>query len=106
MKASGKRLLAIGFLGVALYLAPLSVSTAGAAPAMDDERMSQMMKMMADMQTQMRDMQGRMQGSGPMHGQMGHMMGQMGQMRGMMEQHRRQMMEHCPGSSTPSTPTK
>jgi hypothetical protein len=101
------RALTIGLLGTGLCLAPLSTAAPESGPAMDEERMTRMMKMMSDMQSQMREMQGQMQGMGGMHGQMGRMMGQMGQMRGMMEQHQQQMMRHCPaGAATPSVPSK
>ena len=68
----------------------------GKGPVVDDERVSQMIKMMEEMQEQMKGMREQMQGMGPMHGRMGHMAGQMGQMRTMMGQHRGQMMQHCP----------
>lgn len=107
MNTSGVRVLAAGLLGIALNLVPLSGATPETGPAMDEDRMNQMMKMMTEMESQMRDMQGRMQGMGAMHGQMGRMMGQMGQMHGMMEQHHRRMMEHCPAApGSPSAPTK
>ena len=101
------RALTAGLLGLGLTLAPLSAAAPETGPAMDNERMSQMMKMMTEMQGQMREMQGRMQGMGAMHGQMGQMMGRMGQMRSMMEQHQHEMTEHCPmGAAAPSAPSK
>lgn len=83
----------VGLLGLGLVLGPTLPARSG--PAMDDERMSQMMKMMGDMQEQMKGMRQQMQGMGPMHGRMEQMMGEMGQMRAMMEQHRGQMMQEC-----------
>ena len=97
-----------GLLALSLGFGLASPSVAGPemGPAIDEERMSRMMKMMTDMQSEMGEMQGHMQGMGAMHDQMGQVMSQMAQMRGMMDQHRRKMMEHCPLGSAPSAPLK
>jgi hypothetical protein len=93
----------LALLGLAFVLGPTAAARSG--PAMDDERMTQMMKMMGEMQEQMKGMQEQMRVLSPMHGQM---MGEMGRMRAMMEQHRGQMMQHCPaaGPAQPSAPHK
>jgi uncharacterized membrane protein (DUF106 family) len=93
------RAVVVGLLGLALVLG--QTPAAGSGPAMDDERMAQMMKMMGEMQEQMKGMREQMQG-------MGHMMGQMGQMRAMMEQHHSQMSPQCrsAGPAQPSVPHK
>jgi uncharacterized membrane protein (DUF106 family) len=93
------RAVVVGLLGLALVLG--QTPAAGSGPAMDDERMAQMMKMMGEMQEQMKGMREQMQG-------MGHMMGQMGQMRAMMEQHHGQMSHQCrsAGPAQPSVPHK
>ena len=104
MAAWSARIVTSALLGVALGLGAPSVAAPESGPAMDDERMTRMMKMMTEMQGQMREMQGHMQGMGAMHGQMGQMMTQMGQMRGMMEQHQHEMMRHCPMMGTPAAP--
>jgi len=65
-----------GFLGRVLVLGQTLPARSG--PAMDDERMTQMMKMM----------------------------GEMGRMRTMMEQHRGQMMKQCSGAEAPAAPSK
>jgi hypothetical protein len=90
-------------LGLALVLGPTAPARSG--PAMDDDRMTQMMKMMGEMQEQMKGMWEQMQGMGPMHGRMTD---QMGRMRAMMEQHRDQMMQQChaAGPAQPSAPHK
>jgi hypothetical protein len=88
-------------LGLGIGVGNAQPAHSGKGPVMDDERVSQMTKMMEEMQEQMKGMREQMQGSGPMHGHMGHMMGQMGRMRAMMDQHRGQMMQHCP-APTPS----
>jgi TolA-binding protein len=104
MKRAIVRGAAFGLLGLALVLGPTGSARSG--PAMDDERMTQMMKMMGEMQEQMKSMRQQMQGMGPMHGRMEQMMGEMGRMRTMMEQHRGQMMKQCPGAGAPAAPSK
>jgi hypothetical protein len=59
-------LLALLSLGFALG----PTAAARSWPAMDDERMTQMMKTMGEMQEQMKGMHEQMRGLGPMHGQM------------------------------------
>ena len=93
-----------GFLGLVLVLGQTLPARSG--PAMDDERMTQMMKMMGEMQAEMKGMRQQMQGMGPMHGRMEQMMGEMGRMRTMMEQHRGQMMKQCSGAEAPAAPSK
>lgn len=105
-RAIALRAAMVGLLGLALVLG--QTPAAGSGPAMDDERMAQMMKMMGEMREQMKGMGEQMQGMGPMRGRMERMMGEMSQMRAMMEQHRGQMMQHCPagGPAQPSVPHK
>ena len=100
------RALATGLLALGLGLGIESPTVAGPETAIDEERISRMMKMMTDMQGQMKEMQGHVQGMGAMHGQMGRMSSQMAQMRGMMEQHHREMAQHCPMGAVPSAPPK
>ena len=92
----------VGLLGLVLVLG--QTPAAGSGPAMDDERMAQMMKMMGEMQEQMKGMREQMKGMGRME----RMMGEMSQMRAMMEQHRGQMMQQCPagGPAQPAVPHK
>jgi uncharacterized membrane protein (DUF106 family) len=89
--------------GLAVVLGP--TAPARSESAMDDERMTQMMKMMGEMQEQMKGMREQMQGMGPMQGRMTD---QMGRMRAMMEQHRDHMMQQCSaaGPAQPSAPHK
>ena len=103
MKRALMRRGVVTVLGLALVLGPTAAARSG--PAMDDERMTQMMKMMGEMQEQMKGMREQMQGMGPMQGRMTE---QMGRMRAMMEQHRDQMMQQCPaaGPAHPSAPHK
>ena len=105
-RALGVRAVVVGLVSIALVVgqAPLARSDS----AMDDARMTQMMKMMAEVQEQMKGMREQMQGTGPMHGRMDHMMGEMGRMRAMMEQHRSQMQRQCPaaGPAQPPAPPK
>ena len=91
----------VALLGLGIGVGNAQPAHSGKGPVMDDERVSQMMKMMEEMQEHMKGMWEHMQGPGPMHGRMGHMAGQMGRMRTMMDQHRGQMMQHCP-APTPS----
>jgi hypothetical protein len=103
MKRALMRRGVVTVLGLALVLGPTAAARSG--PATDDERMTQMMKMMGEMPEQMKGMREQMQGMGPMQGRMTE---QMGRMRAMMEQHRDQMMQQCPaaGPAHPSAPHK
>ncbi|HET6367355.1 MAG TPA: hypothetical protein VFG27_09030 [Pseudomonadales bacterium] len=93
----------LAFLVLAFVVGETPPARSGAA--MDDERMTQMMKMMGEMQEQMKGMREQMHGMGPMHERMTD---QVGRMRAMMEQHRGQMMQQCPaaGAAHPSAPHK
>ena len=95
-----------GILGLGPAIGAAQTTHSGPGPAVDDERMARMMKMMGEMQEQMKGMRQQMQGMGPMHGRMEHMMGEMGRMRAMMEQHRGLMMQQCPAAGAPAPPTK
>jgi uncharacterized membrane protein (DUF106 family) len=78
----------LALLGLGFALGPTAAAPSG--PAMDDERMTQMMKMMGEIQEQMKGMQEQMRDMSPMHGRMG------------------QMMQQCPagGPAQPSAPHK
>jgi hypothetical protein len=95
------RAVMVGLAGLALALGP--TPAACSKPAFDEERMTQMIKMMGEMREQMQGMREQMQGMCPMHSRMEHMMGQM---RAMMEHHRGQMSHECPsaGSNQPPVP--
>jgi TolA-binding protein len=99
-----KTLLA-GLAMLALLGAFLGSALAQRASGPADERMTQMMKMMAQMQDQMKQMNGQMTQMKQMHEQMGQMKQMHEQMSSMMQQHRAEMQKLCPGAAAPD-PTK
>jgi TolA-binding protein len=88
---------------VAVFLAPALAQNAKGtpSPALEEEHMTRMMKMIGEMEQQMGQMQEQMkgmQGMGGMQGRMGQMRGSMEQMRAMMQEHGAWMKDRCPAA--------
>jgi hypothetical protein len=107
MKSLGTAVALIALLTAFMTPAVAQKATGSPSPGPEEERMTQMMKMMGDMEQQMGQMQEQMkgmQGMGGMQGRMGQMRGSMRQMHTMMQQHRAGLQHGCPGAMAPATP--
>ena len=107
MKSFGTAVALIALLTVFLAPAIAQKATGSPSPGPEEERMTQMMKIMGEMEQQMGQMQEQMkgmQGMGAMPGRMGQMQGSMHQMQTMMKQHHAEMRQNCAGAMAPATP--